>query len=144
MNAELLRNYTTLDRRRRELKAELAEVEDQVRQLQETLLNEFEQAGMSSIRQDGTTVYVHRQLWCNPKDGDYLRACRALRDAGLGDMVTERFNLNSVSAWVREQEKEGAEIPEVLQDALNINEVFSLRTRSNSPNTEAMAMKGLV
>ncbi len=130
MNAETVRKFVALDKQRRQLKEELAGVEGCLTKLTEQVLAEFEQAGVSTLRQDGTTVYVQRQLWANPKNGDFARASAALRDCGLGDMVQERVNTNTISAYFRELDREGKEPPDTMAAAFNVAEVFSIRTRT--------------
>lgn len=131
MNDAALHRYVELETRRRSIESELKDIKAETEGLEKELLANFEQAAVSSVRHNGTTVYLHRQLWCSPKDGDYGATCAALRACGLGDLVQERFNTNTVSAYVRERDKAGEALPQPLSNSLNIAEVFSLRTRSS-------------
>ena len=47
----------------------------------------------------------------------------------LGDYVEETFNTNSLSAYVRELDREGKPLSTALAAVLDVSEVFKLRTR---------------
>ncbi len=57
--------------------------------------------------------------------------CDALRRGQLGEYVEETYNTNSLSAYMRELDREGRPLPPVLDAVLEIGEVFKLRTRRN-------------
>lgn len=135
-----LARFVEIEKEIRDLKARLDTLTNERSELEEVLLRQFEESGVNSMRINGMTVYPMRQLWAGARDGDYERACQALRDAGLSDYVHERFNVQSLSAYVREQAKTllGPEagpdeiigvLPEPLRDAISVTEKFSLRTR---------------
>lgn len=124
-----LKRFSELAARRRELESELNAVRAEMAELEAYLLEAFEKAGISNVSVDGMTCYLHRQLWARAKEGNYERACMALREVGLGRLVEQRFNTNSLSAWVREHEAEGKALPSALADAIEVSEVFSVRTR---------------
>jgi hypothetical protein len=117
---EVTNELRELDNRSKELRSEREGLEQE-------LLSEFEELGSSSIRLQGKTVYVHRQLWANARDGDYDRACAALIEAGLGEFVQERFNTQTVSAYVRELDQKGEDLPPELEETLTVAERFSVR-----------------
>mgnify|MGYP003433410470 FL=1 len=85
--------------------------------------------GMQSAKVDGMTLYVNRQLWAHPVDGDYPSACEALRQAHLGDLVQERFNVQTLSSWVRERDKDGEPLPAAFAGRIEVAEVFRLGAR---------------
>ncbi len=118
-----------LAKRKRELSVELEAVSAEIKELEEQLLHEFEASGTSNVTVDGIMCYLHRQLWAKAKEGNYLRACQALRACELGALVEEKFNSNSLSAWVREQSKAGVDLPAELSEAIEVAEVYSIRTR---------------
>lgn len=129
MDVDKLKEYVELDARKRRLNDELSDVKERLAKLESDLLTTFEEIGMQNTRIDGTTVYVHRQLWANAKDGDRHRAVAALKRSGLTEMVTETFNTNTLSAYVRELDAVGEDLPPDLEDAISVSEKFSLRTR---------------
>lgn len=124
-----LKRFTELELTRRTLKDELDKCNAEIAVLEEGVLADFENAGASSMNIDGLSVYLHRQLWAKPRNGDYPAACEALKKAGLGAMVEPRFNTNTLSSWFREKDKAGEPVPDVLTDVIDLTEVFSVRTR---------------
>jgi hypothetical protein len=132
MNSAKLAEFVELNRRRRALEAELDEVKGKLADLQSALLDDFGDAGISSVKAQGATVFIKRELWASPADGDYQRASYALINAGLGHFVQPRFNTNTLSAYFRELEKDGQPIPEALKETFNLTEKFSLQIRMTS------------
>lgn len=110
------------------LKALKAERDDAEQKLRAS----FEEAGIANVKTaDGRTVYVHRQLWARAKGGDKMAVTDALQAAGLNEFVTQTFNTNQVSAFVREQDKLGVDLPAELDAVLDVAEVFSVRVRKS-------------
>ena len=122
-------NSNDFEERRRQLEAEIDAVKAEATQLEEALLPQFEQGGLEKVSIDGRTVYLERKLWAKAKDGDKGAVCKALKRAHLGDYVEETFNTNSLSAYVRELDREGKPLGPSLREVLEISEVFRLRTR---------------
>ncbi len=126
--ARLLR-FTELAREKRDLEAREKVVKREMGELEKQILDDFEAGRVQNTRVNGMTVFLHRQLWAGAKDGDRARLVAALKAAGLEEYVSETFNSQSLSAWVREQDATGSELPPEVQDAINVSEVFSVRTR---------------
>jgi hypothetical protein len=129
MNTEELKRFVALEERRRQLETEIDSIKAEAAELEERLLPQFEQTGMERVSIDGRTVYVERKLWAKAKDGDKPAVCKALKRCHLGDYVEETFNTNSLSAYVRELDREGRSLPPSLAAVLDVSEVFKLRTR---------------
>jgi hypothetical protein len=129
LNTDELKRFVALEERRRQLETEVDSIKTEAAELESRLLPQFEQSGTERIAIDGRTVYVERKLWAKAKDGDKAAVCKALRRARLGDYVEETFNTNSLSAYVRELDREERPLPSSLRDVLEVSEVFKLRTR---------------
>jgi hypothetical protein len=129
LNTDELKRFVALEERRRQLETEVDSIKAEAAELESRLLPQFEQSGTERIAIDGRTVYVERKLWAKAKDGDKAAVCKALRRARLGDYVEETFNTNSLSAYVRELDREERPLPSSLRDVLEVSEVFKLRTR---------------
>lgn len=129
MNTEELKRFVSLEERRRQLEAEIDTIKAEAAELEGVLLPQFEQGGFEKVSIDGRTVYVERKLWAKAKDGDKTAVCQALKRARLGDYVEETFNTNSLSAYVRELDREGRPLPPSLREVLEVSEIFKLRTR---------------
>lgn len=131
MDNRTLKKFLRLTRDKKALDVKLEKVKQDLKESEKVLRAQFEKAGLDSTKVDGTTIYLHRQVWARAKDGDRGAVLVALRETEMDEYITENFNTNSLSAYVRECEKEGQEIPEKLKACLEITEVFSLRTRSS-------------
>ena len=129
MDTVKLNRFVELEKQRRDLETRLKALKEETTKLKESILSDFEEAGMSKTVVEGMTVYVHRQLWASAIDSDYERACQALKSAGLNDYVQERFNINSLSAYVRELDKAGDPLPSEFDGCIDVKERFEIRTR---------------
>lgn len=108
-----------------ERKRELADAE-------QNALDEFERAGISQVKANGRTTFLRRDVYASVKEGRKPDVVRALRNLGLGDLVGESVNAQSLSAHVREQEKLGNALPPELAEHVTVSEVFRVRERAAS------------
>jgi predicted nucleic acid-binding Zn-ribbon protein len=138
---ELAEEYALLDEEKRNLEEQLDDVKDEMKQIEEELLNVFEHKGISNINIAGKTIYLHRQLWAGYVN-NIDEAVVALKNAGLGDYVKERFNTHSLSAYFRElyrereEEVEGIIEPEDiltpdLKEQIKLTEKVHIRARKS-------------
>lgn len=141
--ADLVNEFIELDEQRKGKEGEIDKIKERMSELEPLIMERFENAGMQSMKStQGTVIYVRRDLWAGAKEGAEVLLLESLKAVGLGDMVKEKVNTQTLSAYVREQEKEqfGSNVsakpddiiqvlPEGLREAVNITEKFSLRTR---------------
>lgn len=141
--ADLVNEYIELDDQRKGKEGEVDKLKERMAELEPQIMERFENAGMQSMKsKQGTVIYIRRDLWAGAKEGAEVLLLEALKAVGLGDMVKEKVNTQTLSAYIREQEKDqfGANVsakpeeiigvlPEGLREAVNIMEKFSLRTR---------------
>jgi hypothetical protein len=145
MNTELLREWLTLDERKRQLKADLEDVEEQIAQKIDAVTDEFINSGVNNIRIDGRTVYVACDRWPKVK-GDKSVLVAAMKANSLGDFVKEDFNTQSLrgvmNEWIHTRMNEltpeeravfdvNDAIPEALRDSLGVSEVYSIKSRKS-------------
>ena len=133
MDTNKLRKFATLTAAKRAKTAEIDAIEKELSELQEEILTSMSSEGVSSMRVDlpegRFTISPLRQLWAGAVEGDYERACQALKAAGLGDLVEEKFNTNRLSSVVREMDAAGVPLPESFAGAIKVSEVFRLSVR---------------
>lgn len=140
--ADLVQKFIDLDQQRKAKERDVETLKEEITVLETELLQRFEHAGMQSMKSaSGVTVYIHRQIWAGAQDGMGPFLPDALRGIGLGDLVQERVNTQTFSAWVREQAKASenghvlspeeivAVLPESLRPIVNVTEKYSLRAR---------------
>lgn len=137
----LINQYAELRARRDALKAELDDVNKRIETLGDACQIEFAENGIDSMRCAHGTLYVARTLWAGAVQvegadgkthGDAERTAEALRRAGLEWMVKPSFNVQTLSAWVREQPRdEQGEIilPDALKGNISITEKPEIRLR---------------
>lgn len=125
----LCRRYAALRAAQKGAEAETATIKTEADQLQAVLLEQFAEegipgipitgVGMVSMRRD---VYARTAAGSTPED---LHA--ALRAAGAAELITDTVNSSRLSAYVREFDKAGTDLPEQLQTVLSIGERYSVR-----------------
>ena len=101
------------------------ESQEQLLKLTEKELAAVQEAVQEQFLTDGTlkqvievnglrwTVYLQQQCRAYVPVAAQPGVCAALKALGYGDLVAERVNLNSLSAWVRERKAMGEEIPAI-------------------------------
>jgi len=127
MNIEMLKEFVCLENRKR------------------VLIPQFIEAGLTKATVDGRTVSLAQEIYASPLDGRE-RVVEALKASELAQYVSENYNTNSLSAFVREvardvaaqaereeriftEEDVRAALPAPLGLALKISFVHTLRSR---------------
>ena len=118
----------------KDMERTLKEAKRERDKIEPLVLDLLTELGVTSVKVDGNTIFIHRQLWANAKlneEGarDYAGACDALVAHGEGEYVETKFNVMKVSSRIRELEEEGA-IPEGLRSSLDITEKTGARVRA--------------
>lgn len=142
--ADLVNEFIDLDTKRKTLEGDVDKLKERMAELEPQIMERFENAGMQSMKsKQGVTVFIRRELWAGAADGAEVLLLETLKSIGLGDMVKEKCNTQTLSAYIREQEKEHfgqaaakpeeliKVLPEPLQAAVAVTEKFSLRTRKS-------------
>lgn len=130
METDRLREYVRLRREQKNREAEAAQVKDLADALEQELLEDFAENTIQSVTVDNTTVYLSRSLWAQVEPGvDRTEVLSALRDAGLGHFVSESFNTQTVSSYLRDLDREGEPLPDELHGLIRGVEKFQLKTR---------------
>jgi DNA-binding ferritin-like protein len=140
--ADLVNEFIELDEQRKGKEGEVDKIKERMAELEPVILERFENAGMQSMKSKmGATIYIRRELWSGAAEGSEVLLLEVLKSIGMGDLVKEKVNTQTLSAYVREVEKEtfnGAAVdpnelikalPEQLQPVLKVTQKFSLRTR---------------
>jgi hypothetical protein len=135
------RRFAELYRLKKQADDDAKAYAEELRRLEQAIMDDMTEKGIEKFTIGGldVTLYIHRQLWANAaKDPDTgetseatkARAIEALREAGLGGMVYETFNVQTLSAHIRTLIPEQGMMPVLppeLEGALDISEKFSLR-----------------
>ena len=140
--ADLVNEFIELDEQRKGKEGEVENIKERMAELEPEIMKRFENAGMQSMKSKmGQTIYIRRELWASAAEGAEVLLLETLKAIGLGDMVKEKINTQTLSAYVREVEKDSFNgqavdpvelikvLPDQLQPALKVTQKFSLRTR---------------
>ncbi len=122
-----VQEYVDLVRKRRALEGDVDELKEQIARLEPIILQQMSDSGLLSIRTDDATVSIRRDLRAGKSaEVEWPVATAAMQNAGLGELIEERFNASTLSAYVRELERDGQRLPPALDGIITVTEKFSL------------------
>lgn len=125
---EQARIYGVLTDRKRMIESELDEVKSQMTVIQEAIAEKMltenprirvkvgEKADGSPVFK---TVHVKTEIWAG-HNGDEAGLIEAMKEAGLSDMVKEKFNVQTLSGYVRGLDPDKKMTPEELLEAVPV------------------------
>ncbi len=152
MNMEQLREFVSLENRKRDLDAELKAANQRLDELEDLIIPQFMEAGVPSIAVtvDGSTrtLSIYPDVYASPLNGR-TEVAAALKASELGQYVAENYNSNSLTAYVREvwrevlllakqqnrvagEEDVRAALPKPLGEVLKISLVHKLSSRKKT------------
>jgi hypothetical protein len=152
MNMEQLREFVSLENRKRDLDAELKAANQRLDELEDLIIPQFIEAGVPSIAVtvDGSTrtLSIYPDVYASPLNGR-TEVAAALKASELGQYVAENYNSNSLTAYVREvwrevlllakqqnrvagEEDVRAALPKPLGEVLKISLVHKLSSRKKA------------
>lgn len=124
------REFAALYREKLELQARLLVVNKELEDRQEGMLELFGELGQQRTTIDDVTLYVHRQLWANTRAGSTTeQACEAMVRHGLEQFVAPRFNVQTLSSYVRELATKDDALPLAVQEHIDVTERTEIRAR---------------
>lgn len=138
---ERLARFAALTSRKGTLENELKAVKAELEQLEPRIIEDMQDVGMNSVNMQGRTFYVQRTIFAGPNEMGREAVVTGLKAAGLEDYVSETFNAQSFSAFVRSciAEHDGGDtlaptevvqlLPEPLRACTYIGEKFNIRSR---------------
>jgi hypothetical protein len=129
--AQLSNEMDELKRQKEVIEGQIAELKARMQPVEQLLLETFAESGGNNVSIHGKLLYLYRQIWARPRDGNYERACDVLREVGLESFVKGTCNINTISAYVREQDELGGELPKGFTDAFKIDEEYHVRARKS-------------
>lgn len=149
MDLDLAKQVALLLSEKRHLETRLREVKESIAEIEPSLVAAFAENGMDRIQvpvEDGAmTVYVQQNLFVRPKDGDRASVVSCLKRCGLSDLVSESYNAQTLSAYVRERLAAGVGLQPSLAKNIEVYEETRVRARaSHSPeSTTRKAIRNL-
>tara|TARA_R110000824_G_scaffold212829_2_gene399146 strand:- start:203 stop:664 length:462 start_codon:yes stop_codon:yes gene_type:complete len=148
MNMEIVKQFALLTARKKKLEDELRSVKDEMAAiepaiLQELVDNQLDRLPVVTGGGDRITVFIHRQAWVRPKDGNKEAVVKTLKKCGLSDFVSESYNTNSLSAYVRERLANGLDLQPTLKAVVRIDEVTSIRGKRSPASSDSQTAKAM-
>jgi hypothetical protein len=130
---DLLKRLVRLRKEREKAEATLAKVKAQIDEQEPAVLNWMQENGIGSVKQDGITVHLRRELWASVAEGDIDFLRDALSAAGIdpSTIIKEKANTQTLSALVREFDRDQRPMPNSLAAALKVSEVFKIGYRAS-------------
>lgn len=109
MNMEPLREFVSLETRKKELDADLKATKQRLDELEQQIIPMFVEEGVPSmtVEADGVkrTLSIYPDVYASPLN-DREEVVDALKQSGLDQYVAENYNTNSLTSFVREIWKE--------------------------------------
>lgn len=118
-----------LKERKKELENTLKEVNARIATVEETLSTMMLEEEVQSFNRNGKTFYVQTKTFASAVPERKQDLFAWLKDHGYGDMVTETVNHNTLSAFVREMLSETDQLPEDLEELINVYEKTTVGIR---------------
>jgi hypothetical protein len=108
MNMAQVKEFVCLEKRKRDLDAELKKVKQQLEDLSDALVPQFLNNGIDKVTADGRTVKIVQQVVASPVNGGF-EVVAALKASELGQYVGENYNDQSIRGYVNEVAREVAD-----------------------------------
>lgn len=120
--------YRQLRERKKELEADLQEVNRQLRRVELDLANEMSNEEMPRFDRAGHTFYLSTQIYASPVHGCSDELYQWLKEHGYGDLVKETVHSRTLSSFVKELMEEDG-LPQELAEIVNVHEKVSVNVR---------------
>ena len=122
--------YAKMENQKAELKDALTAVEAKLDELRPGVLAYFESHSIDKITSAGRTLYLRTEVWAGRPEGVTAQDLgRVLVDLGLDDFHEDAPKMQALSAWLRELDRDGKEMPEGLRGVLVANTVHKIGSR---------------
>lgn len=132
---DTIRRLDKLLGEKKELAAMVKENKEAIELLSEALVEAFTADGTDGVTVDGRRAYLHTELWPVRREGMTAEhVIAALRADGLGDLVTENVNANTLASTVRQIVDGGDVLPDHLAAVLTVSPKMSVRVVQGARN----------
>ena len=101
MNEQPLKEYVCLEKRKKDLKAELTQVTADLDRLETVVIDEMVRAGLQKVEVDGRTLKIVPAVFCSPLENRWA-VVDALRQAGLDQFIPQNYNDAQLRSFVKE------------------------------------------
>lgn len=123
-----VKEFVQLSDERKQLKKKAREIKSQMDEIEAQVIDDMTQQGVSSLDVDGKRAYLSTTLRARSKDGNHVRAVKALQDHGLDDLIT--LGPQKASSYFRKFD-DPEEIPPELREAFEMYEQTKVNVRKS-------------
>jgi hypothetical protein len=128
LNTQMLKKYARKYLARKKIREKDTQLTEELEKMQKVLLDHM---GVEEIQKfsfkGGITVSIKKLIW--GKYNDRALVIKALKKAGLGDMVSEGFNAQTIASYLREMDKAERDLPKEFKGVLEANRVQTLTVK---------------
>jgi hypothetical protein len=130
---EEAREFADMTRRKRGLQNQVDTLTGILTQKEEALLTRLGDEGLESVTiklgKEAFTLFPRRELWASAVPGQEKKLFSLLRRNHYGDLIKEKVNTQSLSALVREMDKDGKKLPPAWAKVVKVTEKYKIGTR---------------
>jgi len=126
--------YVRLEKRKAELTAELKQVDQDLKALERTVVNEMVNAGFDEVSAEGRKLKLVPNVEASPV-ADRWAVVEALRAAGLDQYIPQNYNDSQLRAFIKEV---AAEVISRAQDEGRIADADEIRAALPEPLSSAL------
>lgn len=122
---------TLADLRDQKKKADdaLKEINELIAQTEEQLVEQMVAEEMQNFTRNGRQFVLTSRTYANAKAGMMPAICDWMKGHELGDMVKESVHPQTLQAWAKEIIEENGELPEGINELLNVYEKSGISIR---------------
>lgn len=125
MNTEALKKYAKLYFVKQKLARKYKEVSDRLEKMELSMLDHLADLEIDKVSlKGGIMLFTRRQLWAKVRSKE--DAINAIKEAGEGWMVSEGFNSNVLSKYLRELDEQGKPLPKEFEGIIETNPKYNL------------------
>ena len=124
---EDVRAVALLTAEKRDLEARVEVIDQKLKTAHAAALLWFEAHGIQSTTVEGYTVFLKRELWA--KVIDPAAAMAALKTVGWDEYVSPHINSQSLSARIRELDRDNVPLPLEFEGAIGVSEIYKINAR---------------
>ena len=134
MDDAKVKQYVCLEKRKRDLDAELKQVEQDLKALERVVVNEMVNAGFNEVSADGRKLKLVPDVVASPVE-DRWAVVEALKVAGLALYIPQNYNDSQLRGFVKEI---AAEVISRAQDEERVASAEDVRAALPEPLGQAL------
>ena len=119
---ELADRLKELKDQKKEAERIVKEINAEIEQVNEELSQIMVAEEMQNFSRAGSLFYLSTKTFASPVKGQHEELYNWLKQNGYGDLVKETVHHQSLTAFIKEMLEEEEELPEDLQDKVNVHE----------------------